>query len=53
VAPGVVVAGETQCYSFNAFYPTPNDPLSAQLAQSDRVTWRFAFDATQVTPPAE
>lgn len=49
-SPGLLAAGDTMCLSFQGFYPMPSDPLTAQLAQSDRVTWRFAFDAA--LPPA-
>jgi len=38
--------GATACYSVQLAYPDPVSAIDAQLAQSDQVTWRFAFDGT-------
>lgn len=37
---------EVACVRIQMSYPTPSDESVAQAAQSDRVTWRFAFDGT-------
>jgi len=37
---------ETICGSIEIYYPTTATPESVQAAQSDRATWRFAFDGT-------
>lgn len=40
------------CVSIKTFYPAINEGvslLSAQLAQSDAIAWRFAFDATEAS----
>ena len=45
-ATGISLAPNTvACLKLQAFYPTPTE-TEAQIAQSDRVTWKFAFDAT-------
>ena len=36
-------AGDVECLRIDVAYPTPT-PTNALLAQSDQVTWRFAFD---------
>ncbi len=38
-------AGATMCVQAYVAYRVPEDPLAAQLAQSDTVTWRFRFTA--------
>ena len=41
--------GETNCVSIQTFYPAYDNGTSvaaAQVAQSDTISWRFAFDAT-------
>jgi predicted ribosomally synthesized peptide with SipW-like signal peptide len=46
-APGVgIIAGDTWCLAIHVTYPTPADEAIAQRAQTDQVTWRFAFDGT-------
>lgn len=47
--PGEPLApGEIACLRLLAFYPSTTAETSIQLAQSDRVQWRFAFDGTAV-----
>lgn len=41
LAPGQIV-----CLSYSVTYPLDTPEASVQLAQSDQVTWRFAFDGT-------
>jgi hypothetical protein len=36
--------GDTACYSVRLGYPIPASGTDVQLAQSDQVQWRFAFD---------
>jgi hypothetical protein len=36
---------ETACFEFGLDYPLSTSEETAQVAQSDSVTWRFAFDA--------
>lgn len=43
-----LVAGEVMCLRFLAFYPSSTPETSIQLAQSDRVQWRLAFDGTAI-----
>jgi hypothetical protein len=38
--------GQTACYFVELRYPDSTPAGEVQLAQSDTVTWRFAFDAT-------
>jgi hypothetical protein len=40
-----IPAGATVCLQTFVAYRTPEDPVAAQLAQSDTVTWRFRFTA--------
>lgn len=40
-----VPAGATMCLKAQLSYRDPEDPLAAQLAQSDTATWRFRFTA--------
>jgi predicted ribosomally synthesized peptide with SipW-like signal peptide len=45
-ATGFVLApNSVACLRLQATYPTPTE-AEAQIAQTDRVTWKFAFDAT-------
>ena len=44
---GSLTAGSTACYLIGAWYPTWADPTDVQIAQSDQVSWRFAFDGTE------
>jgi hypothetical protein len=48
---GQITSGATRCFEVVVSYPEPSDPIDAQLAQSDEVTWRFAFDAVPVPAP--
>jgi hypothetical protein len=41
IAPGIVT-----CFWIRLAYPTPATDVDAQVAQSDTVSWRFAFDGT-------
>jgi hypothetical protein len=41
-----IPAGDTWCLAIRVTYPTPADEAIAQRAQTDQVTWRFAFDGT-------
>lgn len=41
-----LMPGATACYSLRLRYPASTPATDVQLAQSDTVTWRFAFDAT-------
>ncbi|HJP88318.1 MAG TPA: hypothetical protein VJ850_04720 [Candidatus Limnocylindrales bacterium] len=43
--PGPLTPQEVACLRLRASYPTPTEN-QAQLAQTDQVTWKFAFDAT-------
>jgi hypothetical protein len=38
--------GDTACYSLRLRYPDTASATDIQLAQSDKVQWRFAFDGT-------
>lgn len=38
--------GQTACYFVELRYPDSTPEIDVQLAQSDTVTWRFAFDGT-------
>lgn len=44
-AGGPLSPDDIACIRIQLAYPTPATDLDAQVAQSDRVTWRFAFDA--------
>ena len=37
--------GDTMCLRLRVLYP-PGSPETAQIAQTDQATWRFAFDGT-------
>jgi hypothetical protein len=41
-----ILPDEVACIEIQVTYPTPATELQAQLAQSDEVTWRFAFDVS-------
>jgi len=41
-------AGSTMCVSISVVYPSTASLNSVQAAQSDSVTWKFAFDATAI-----
>jgi len=43
---GDLSSGQTACYFVELRYPDSTPQLDVQLAQSDTVTWRFAFDGT-------
>jgi predicted ribosomally synthesized peptide with SipW-like signal peptide len=43
---GDLNSGQTACYFVELRYPDSTSAADVQLAQSDSVTWRFAFDAT-------
>ena len=45
---GSFPAGSTTCVRLRVSYPGATPETSVQLAQSDRVQWRFAFDGTVV-----
>ena len=42
---GSLAPGETACYGFYVTYPSGNAASSVQQAQSDKVTWRYRFNA--------
>jgi predicted ribosomally synthesized peptide with SipW-like signal peptide len=42
---GSLLPNEIACIRIQVTYPTPESVSSAQVAQSDEVTWRFRFDA--------
>jgi hypothetical protein len=46
VAGALLRPGEIGCISLRLRYPNSASAAEVQLAQSDRVTWRFAFDGT-------
>jgi len=48
---GQIASQATRCFEVVVSYPEPSVPVDAQLAQSDEVTWRFAFDAVPVPVP--
>jgi hypothetical protein len=41
-----IPAGGVICVRISGAYPVPASEAEAQIAQSDTVTWRFAFDGT-------
>lgn len=42
---GTVAAGATSCFKLEVFYGLNRSVTSVQVAQSDQVTWKWAFDA--------
>lgn len=44
----VEAPGEAHCFRIDIRYPTTTPDTSIQIAQTDQVTWRFAFDGTTV-----
>ena len=44
--PGSLIPGDIVCVAFYLWIPASTDETTLQIAQSDTVTWRFAFDAS-------
>jgi hypothetical protein len=44
--PGSLAPGDIACLAFYLWVPASTDETTLQIAQSDKVAWRFAFDAT-------
>jgi predicted ribosomally synthesized peptide with SipW-like signal peptide len=45
-AGGPLAADDIACIAIQLAYPTPASDVDAQIAQSDQVTWVFAFDGS-------